>query len=97
MNKDVSFVLDTKAAAKIIGDMAMPIVTNSATAISERAQRMASSISSEPLKFNVSTSIGTIRRGQRAIGKISVLTANKHQSYIANTVLKKAKDAGRIN
>nr|DAF81897.1 MAG TPA: hypothetical protein [Caudoviricetes sp.] len=94
---DVSFSLDTNAANAILTEMASGLVNQSAVAVAQRAQSMISSVSTEPLKVNVSTGVGTIRRGTRAIGKVSINTANKHQAYIANTVLRKAKDAGRVD
>ena len=93
---DVSFSLDTNNANKILTEMASGIVNQSAVAVAQRAQSMISSTTTQPLKVNVSTGVGTIRRGVRAIGKVSINTANKHQAYIANMVLRKAKDAGRV-
>lgn len=93
---DVSFSLDTNNANKILTEMASSLVNQSAAAVAQRAQSMISSTTTQPLKVNVSTGVGTIRRGVRAIGKVSINTANKHQAYIANMVLRKAKDAGRV-
>lgn len=94
---EFTFVLDTEKANKILTEMSSNLVNQSANAVAQRAQGMISSISSQPLKVNVSTNVGIIRRGTRAIGKVSINTANKHQAYVANTVLRKAKDAGRVS
>lgn len=95
--KDVSFQLDTNEAAEIIRDMAMPIVKKSADAIASRAKSMASSISSDPPTFEVTTEVGTIRRGSRAIATVLAVAKDEHQNYIAYQALAKSKDAGRVN
>lgn len=97
MAKLVTFQLDTEAAAVVVGQMAMPLIRQSASAVNARAQSMAGSISSNPPKFSTDTQIGTIKRGRRAIGTIKANFGDARQSYIAHTALKKAKDAGRIN
>lgn len=96
-NKDVTFQLDTDAAAAIVGSMAMPLIQSSTNAVAARAQSMASSISTEPPAFVVKAEIGTIRRGKRAVGTVSANFNNKRERYIAATALAKAKDAGRVN
>lgn len=97
MAKDITFQLDTDAAAVIIGTMSMPLIRQSAAAIAARAQSMAGSISSQPPSFKVDTAIGTIKRGKRAIGTIQTDFKDARQSYVAHTALRKAKDAGRVN
>lgn len=97
MVKEVTFQLDVDAAAVIIGSMSLPLIRQSANAISGRAQSMAGSISSNPPAFSVKTAIGTIKRGKRAIGTVQTNFDNPRESYIAHTALRKAKDAGRIN
>ena len=47
--------------------------------------------------MNAKTAVGTIRRGKRAVGTISIDYTNKREKYIAITALKKAKDAGRVS
>ena len=95
--KIVTLQLDTDAAAVIIGQMSMPLITQSARAMGARAQSMAGSVSRRPPEFRVTTAIGTIKRGRRAIGTIQANYDNARESYIAHTTLRKAKDAGRIN
>lgn len=95
--KDVRFSLDIEAAAVVIGSMSMPLIRKSANAIGARAQSMAGSISSNPPEISISTEIGTIKRGKRAIGTIKANFDNPRESYIAHTALRKAKDAGRVN
>jgi hypothetical protein len=96
MVKEVTFSLDTDAAADIIGDMMMPTVGQSGRAIQSRAQSMASSQSSKPPAIKISTAIGTIKRGRRAIATISIQADDAHQAYIGAMALRKAKDAGRL-
>ena len=95
--KDVTFQLDQNAGAKILQNMAMPTVQKSAAAIAARANSMAASVTSEPPDFTVSSQVGTIRRGRRAIATVRASTQDAHQGYIANMTLAKAKDAGRVN
>lgn len=97
MAKDVSFSLDTKAAEAIIQEMALPVVKRSADAIAGRAQSIASSISSDPPEIEVTTTIGTIRRGRRAIATVRATGRDAHQNYIGYVALTKSKDAGKIN
>lgn len=96
-NKDVTFQLDTDAASALIQDMIMPTIQTSTNAVQARAQAMANSISTNAPTVNAKTAVGTIRRGKRAIGTISVDYTNAREKYIAITALKKAKDAGRVN
>lgn len=93
---DVSFQLDTDAAGKILTEMVAPLIKQSGEAIAARARSMAGSMSSEPPEITVTTSVGTIKKGQRAIATITASGRNAHQNYIGHTVLAKAKDAGRV-
>lgn len=94
---DVSFVLDTAAAEELLTSMAMPTVKTSAEAIANRARSMAGSMSSQPPEFTVTTEVGTIKRGVRAIATIAVQATTAHQNYIGFMALSKAKDAGKVN
>lgn len=96
-SSDVSFVLDTAAAEELLTSMAMPTVKTSADAIVNRARSMASSMSSDPPEFSVTTEVGTIKRGVRAIATIAVQATDPHQNYIGFMALSKAKDAGKVN
>lgn len=96
MAKQITFSLNTTAAADIIGAMSLPLIRQSGAAIGGRAQSMAGSISRDPPEINVSTAIGTIKRGKRAIATVSVNGRDAHQMYIGAMALRKAKDAGRV-
>lgn len=96
-SSDVSFVLDTAAAEELLTSMAMPTVKTSADAIVNRARSMASSMSSNPPEFSVTTEMDTIKRGVRAIATIAVQATDAHQNYIGFMALSKAKDAGKVN
>lgn len=95
MSKDVSFAMDTKGGEEILQSMMMPTVKQKADAIAARAQSMAGSMSKTPPNITVTTKIGTIKRGVRAIATISAEGRNAHQNYIGHYVLARAKDAGR--
>lgn len=95
MSKDVSFYLDTLAAQEILTKMAMPVVKQKADAIAARASSMAGSMSKDPPNISVSTRIGTVKRGVRAIATITAEGKDAHQNYIGHYVLARAKDAGR--
>lgn len=95
MSKDVSFAMDTKGGEQILQGMMMPTVKQKADAIAARAQSMAGSMSKTPPGIAVTTKIGTIKRGVRAIATISAEGRNAHQNYIGHYVLARAKDAGR--
>lgn len=96
MSKDVSFVMDLVGGQEILTNMAAAQVKASADAIAQRAQSMAGSMSSDPPEITVSTKIGTIRKGVRAIATITANGRDEHQTYIGAMALTKAKDAGRI-
>jgi hypothetical protein len=95
MSKDVSFAMDTKGAEEILQSMMMPTVKAKADAIAARATSMAGSMSKTPPNISVTTRIGTIKRGVRAIATISAEGRDAHQNYIGHYVLARAKDAGR--
>ena len=95
MSKDVSFALDPKGGEEILQRMMMPTVKEKADAIAARAQSMAGSMSKEPPTISVSTKVGTIKRGVRAIATIAAEGKDAHQNYIGHYVLARAKDAGR--
>ena len=96
MAKDISFQLDINAASVILTDLAAPIVKQSADAIASRAQSMASSMTNEQVGIEVFTSIGSIKRGKRAIATVKVSAVTPHGRYIGHQALTKAKDAGRV-
>lgn len=95
MSKDVSFALDPKGGESILQGMMMPVVKQKADAIAARATSMAGSMSNKPPTIAVTTRIGTIKRGVRAIATISAEGRDAHQNYIGHYVLARAKDAGR--
>lgn len=95
MSKDVSFFLDTLVGEEILTKMAMPVVKQKADAIAARAQSMAGSMSKQPPNITVTTRIGTVKRGVRAIAEVRAEGGNAHQNYIGHYVLARAKDAGR--
>lgn len=95
MAKDTSFVLDTSGAEGILTKMMMPTIQERANAIASRARSMASSMSTDPPEITVSTRVGTIKQGVRAIADIKAEGNDAHQNYIGHIVLAKAKDAGR--
>lgn len=97
MSKDVSFALDTTGGEEILQRMAAPIVKQAADAIAARAQSMASSQTSDPPEITVSTKVGVIRRGFRAIATVTAEGKDAHSNYIGRMVLTKSKDAGRVN
>ena len=97
MPKDVTFQLDTKGGEEVLTALAAPVIKRSADAIAARATAMASSMSSNPPTISVSTAIGTIKKGIRAYATITAEgNGDAHSDYIANTVLAKSKDAGRV-
>ena len=95
MSKDVSFAMDTKGGEEILQSMMMPVVKQKADAIAARASSMAGSMSNKAPTITVTTRIGTIKRGIRAIATISAEGRDAHQNYIGHYVLARAKDAGR--
>lgn len=95
MAKDVSFALDPKGGETILQTLMMATVKQRAEAIASRARSMTGSMSSNPPTITVSTKIGTIKRGVRAIATIQAEGADAHENYIGHLALAKAKDAGR--
>lgn len=96
MSRDVTFQLDTAAAAVILTDMVAPLIQQSGEAIAARAQSMANSMSSDPPVITVTSSVGTVKRGRRAISTITATGKDAHQNYIGHMALLKARDAGRV-
>lgn len=98
MAKDVTFQLDIGGAGEaILQTMAMQTAREAATAIAARADGIAASLDEAPPSFTVFTSVGTIKRGQRAIATVKANANNTRQRYIARTALLKSKDASRLN
>lgn len=97
MSKDVSFYLDPSGGKDILEKMAAGVVKQSATAIAGRARSMAASISSKPPSITVESTVGTIRRGTRAISTVRSTGPNARANYVGYTALTKAKDAGRVS
>lgn len=96
MSKDVSFQLDTAAASVILTEMVAPLIKQSGDAIAQRARSIASSMSSDPPEITVTQSVGTVKRGRRAIATITARGKDSHQNYIGRMALMKARDAGRV-
>lgn len=95
MAKDVSFSLDPKGGEAILQSMMMPTVKQRAEAIAARARSMTGSMTSNPPVISVSTRLGTIKRGVRAIATVSAQGDDAHANYVGHVALAKAKDAGR--
>jgi hypothetical protein len=76
--------------------MCANIVKQSAQAIKDRATGMASAQSTEAPGYSLFVSVGTIKRGRRAIATVKANDGDAHQEYIAHQALIKAKDAGRV-
>lgn len=95
MSRDVSFALDPKGGEEILQRMMMPTVKQRADAIAQRAQSVAGSMTNKPPTISVTTKVGTIKRGVRAIATIAAEGSNAHQNYVGHVALSKAKDAGR--
>lgn len=96
MGSDVNFQLDTDAAAEILTDMVGPLIKQSGEAIAARARSMAASMSSDPPEITLVMSVGTVKRGRRAIATIRATGKDAHQNYVGHVALAKAKDAGRV-
>lgn len=97
MAKFITFQLNPSGGQDVLTDMAMKTIKTSAEAIKARASAMAGSMSTDPPDITLSTSVGTIRRGRRAIATISVDgRGNAHANYIGAMALAKSKDAGRV-
>ncbi len=97
MAKEVSFQLDPAGGADILQRMAAPIIQQSGEAVAARARSMASSQSNKPPTISLAMSVGTIKRGIRAIATISAEGDDAHSKYIGHHALAKARDAGRVN
>lgn len=97
MTKTITFQLDTKGGEDVLTNMVMPTIKQSAEAIAARATGMAGSLSSDPPSIDVSTSIGTIKRGTRAIALVKVdADGDAHKQYVGVVALRKSLDAGRV-
>lgn len=98
MANKTTFQLDITAAGQaILQSMAVGIVQQSAQAILARANGIALAQSANAPGFEVSSRVGVIRRGSRAITTITAsATPNAHLAYVARQALVKAKDAGRV-
>lgn len=96
MSKDVSFSLDVDAASVILTEMVAPLIQQSGDAMAARANSMAASMSSDPPTIAVSHSVGTVKRGRRAIATLTVQGKDARQNYIGRMALIKARDAGRV-
>lgn len=93
----ITFALDTKGGEDVLTGLAMATIKQSGEAIKARASAMAGSISSDPPEISISTSVGTIRRGRRAIATIRANGgSDAHKNYVGAMALAKAKDAGRV-
>lgn len=97
MSNGVTFQLDPKGGEDILQRMAVPIIRQAADAIADRAKSMASKSTSNPPEISVSSAVGIIRKGTRAISTVKAQGNTKHAQYIGHMVLKKAKDAGRVS
>lgn len=95
MVKDVTFQLDPVGGAEILQNMMMPTIRQAGEAIAARANSMAQSQTSRPPEISVSTTVGVIKRGQRAIATIKADAVDPHSLYIGRMALVKSKDAGR--
>lgn len=81
----------------MLTDVAMKTIKTSAEAIKARALAMAGSMSTNPPGIILSTSVGTIRRGRRAIATLTVDPhGDAHANYVGHMALAKSKDAGRV-
>ena len=94
---DVTFQLDTAAAEELLTSMAMPLVKTAGEAVAARARGMASQMSSDPPQISVTTEVGTIKRGRRAIATVKAEGKDAHQAYIGFMAISKSKDAGKVN
>lgn len=95
MVKDVSFQLDPAGGAEVLQNMMQPTIKQAGEAIAARAKSMAQSQTSNPPNITVSTKVGIIKRGQRAIATIKSDGNDAHSNYIGHKALAKARDAGR--
>lgn len=95
MVKDVTFQLDPAGGAEILQQMMLPTIKQAGESIAARANSMAQSQSSNPPEITVSTTVGIIKRGQRAIATLRADANNPHSLYIGRMALVKSKDAGR--
>lgn len=96
MSRKVRFQLNLSGGADVLQNMAQRVVNNSAKSIAGRANSVAGSMTSKPPTFKVYSSVGVIKRGQRAISVVKSESTNPRQTYIANQALVKSRDAGKL-
>lgn len=95
MAKRVTFQLDLSGGAEVLQRMAQPMIKKSGEAIASRANSMAREISSKPPKITSHTSVGTIKRGARAISVVKG-DGDARDAYIASEAIRKSLDAGKV-
>lgn len=96
MSRKETVWIDPAGGAYVLQLMTKQIVNDAGTKISSRANLIARSMSSNPPTFKVTTKVGVIRRGERAICTIQADGVTDRQMYIARMALTKAKDAGKV-
>lgn len=96
MGRDVTFQLDPAGGAEILQNMVKPTIDKAGQAIAARARAMANSQTSNAPTITVTTKVGVIKRGQRAIATIEADGNNAHSNYIGHQAIAKARDAGRL-
>lgn len=96
MGRDVSFQLDPAGGADILQNMIKPTIDQAGQAIADRARAMAKSQTSDVPTITVTTKVGIIKRGERAIATIKADGSSAHSNYIGHMAITKARDAGRL-
>lgn len=96
MAKDVSFWLNPAGGAYVLQLDTQKVLVEAANKIANRATYMSKTVSSNPPQFKVTNKVGVIRRGERRIAYVYADATNKHQTYIAKSVLPKSTDAGKV-
>ena len=96
MARKVSFQFNLIGGGAVLQVMAMSAVRKSANAIADRARSNASTMTSRPPNITVTSSVGVIKRGSRAIAKVSG-GGSQRDNYIAAQSIRKAKDAGKLS
>lgn len=98
MANKTTFSLDIGGAGEeILQSMAAAPAKAAAQAMAARASGMVATMTDDPPSFEVFSSVGVIKHGQRAIATIKANTNNARQRYVAREALLKSKDAGRLN
>lgn len=90
MSKNATFQLDLTGGAVVLQQMAMKQVQASARSIASRAQSISG------VEMSVTSGVGMIKRGDRAIATVSANGKNAHETYKATTALMKSTDAGKV-